>query len=306
MKILIIGKIPPPIGGVTVHIKRFIEHLERHNLTYILLNYSNILNYLKVFKSYDIAHIHVSNKKLRVMLLILLKLLRKNTIVTFHGKYNFINKWDRISLKLSTKNILLNDYSKNFADRHSKNNVLIGAFIPPSTLNNSLNIDTEKKLFEFRKKYRHIFCMNASNMAFDSEGNEIYQGTQIIDFFSKNPNLGLIFSDPSKNHLIKYNKIPSNIFFITEKHEFVDVFKYSNYLLRYTTTDGDSLSVKEALYFNLNVMASNCVERPEGVILLNNINDILIYINNTNQVVKKPTNNYNTIINLYKQVSKYE
>lgn len=42
----------------------------------------------------------------------------------------------------------------------------------------------------------------------------------------------------------------------------------SDCYIRFTATDGDSLAVREALYFNKKVIASNIVDRPEGVELV--------------------------------------
>ncbi|MCW3115835.1 MAG: hypothetical protein JWR18_4231, partial [Segetibacter sp.] len=39
--------------------------------------------------------------------------------------------------------------------------------------------------------------------------------------------------------------------------------------------DGDSLSVKEAIYLGLNVIATNVVDRPEGVFLVENNKEII-------------------------------
>lgn len=303
MKILIIGKIPPPIGGVTIHIKRFIEHLKKDNLNYILLDYSKKNNLLKLFRNYDLAHIHVSNKKLRFFLLLILMFLRKKTVVTFHGKYDFTNKWDRFSLRLSTKNLILNDYSKNRADKLSSNNKLIGAFIPPLRINESLDVHTINDIQKFIAKFSVIYCMNASNFVLDHEGNEIYMGTEIINFFKLHSELGLIFSDPSGSYSAAYDGFASNVLFVNTVHEFVDIFKYSDYLIRYTTTDGDSLSVKEALYFNLPVFASNCVERPESVIIIDKLSDVLTINHHRKTIyIKKPENSYSDIINVYKEI----
>ena len=46
---------------------------------------------------------------------------------------------------------------------------------------------------------------------------------------------------------------------------------HSDCLIRATTTDGDSLSVKEALYYKKKVIASNCVDRVPNVILYDNL-----------------------------------
>lgn len=300
MKVLIIGKIPPPIGGVTIHVQRLIEHLKNDKLNYKILNYSNLSNFIFLFSKYNIAHIHVSNKKLRLVLLLILKLLNKKAIVTYHGNYSFENIFDRISLKMSTVNFLLNKSTFTNSGTISKNNILIGAFIPPININNSLSDQLVFEIENFTKQYLNVYCTNASDLVYDSRGYEIYQGSEIIEFFKNHQEIGLIFSDPSGKHKEKYLGYSDNILFIDSSHQFVDIFRFANFMIRFTTTDGDSLSVKEALYYNLKVFASNCVERPEGVKIIDKIEEILDLSFETK--VSIPENNYFKILNTYKSL----
>jgi glycogen(starch) synthase len=45
------------------------------------------------------------------------------------------------------------------------------------------------------------------------------------------------------------------------------VIKRSSVFLRPTTSDGDSISLREALHFNVPVVASDAAPRPDGSIL---------------------------------------
>ena len=46
----------------------------------------------------------------------------------------------------------------------------------------------------------------------------------------------------------------------------------SDIIVRPTNTDGDSLTIREGLFLNKKVLASDVVKRPEGVILFKNRN----------------------------------
>ena len=88
--ILQFAKLPPPIGGVTIHVRRlFSSASKKKNVKMELLDYSNERNLktilTKVIKS-KIIHIHLSNKKLRVFITFLFKLIFKKSVITFHGK----------------------------------------------------------------------------------------------------------------------------------------------------------------------------------------------------------------------------
>ena len=58
---------------------------------------------------------------------------------------------------------------------------------------------------------------------------------------------------------------PPNFLIINFQHHFVPVLIQSNVYLRHTNTDGDSVTVREALYFNKICLSTNVVDRPEGV-----------------------------------------
>ena len=61
----------------------------------------------------------------------------------------------------------------------------------------------------------------------------------------------------------------------------IQILKQTECLIRFTTTDGDSISVREALFLNKSVIASNVVERPVGVTTVNlNKDDLSILIKN--------------------------
>ena len=97
---------------------------------------------------------------------------------------------------------------------------------------------------------------------------------------------------------------------INELHPFVEILKVSDCLIRNTTTDGDSLSIKEALYFGKKVLASNCVSRPEEVQLIKSSkvefikNDIMYCFSERNIIRKKSTlvNGGNQLIDLYNKL----
>lgn len=311
-KILLIAKLPPPIGGVTIHIQRFVKRLQAFdNIDLDILDYSRTKNIATIFnKIYraDIIHIHLSNKSIRFILVLILRVLQKKTIVTFHGKYNFENKYDRFVLKMASCSIVLNDYTLNNAMRYKEKNIkLIGAFIPPVEADIiPLDKNILIKIEECRTIYKNIYCANASNYVLDDKGDEIYMGTCLLNFFSNNSNNCLIFSDPTGNYKQYYSDnrilIPKNVIIIDMPHDFVNIIKLSNAFIRATTMDGDSLSVKEALYYGKPVYATDVVDRPEGVILFNDFEELSSKI----ESVKKSSYTNNVIDNTNEIVEVYE
>ena len=283
INILQFAKLPPPIGGVSIHVSRLISQTKvNQEFNMKVLDYSkekkifSIIN--KIFTS-KIIHVHLSNKKLRFFFAFLFKLMFKKVIITFHGKYDFENIFDKLSLKLSSACILLNDFSYSHAERIKKKGIYkIGAFIPP--LENEivpLKTVIREKLKYLNEKYQKVFCTNASSVAYDKKGREIYMGTEIIEYFQNKKKIALVFSCPSEEYFNflkeKFNSFSENIYFINEKHDFINIIRNTNALIRATTMDGDSLSVNEAIFCNKQVFATSIVDRPKGVILFSNFSD---------------------------------
>jgi len=54
---------------------------------------------------------------------------------------------------------------------------------------------------------------------------------------------------------------------LNENLSFVRLIEKSDIVLRPTNTDGDALTIREALYLNKTIIASDVVNRPSGTIL---------------------------------------
>ena len=313
IKILQFAVLPPPIGGVTMHVQRLTKRLENEdNIKTKIFDYSKNKNVIQLIKDIfwaDIIHIHLSNKKIRKKLISLLNFLNKKSLVTFHGKYDFSNPLDHASLKNCHAAIILNDTTYRFAKKIKIKNIYrIGAFLPPTDYS-ELPTSHIEKIKHFKKKYQKVFCTNASSYVRDENGKEIYMGSEILQFFQENPQWGLIFSDSSKTYFQYFEKenieIPDNVYIIEQAHDFVPVIKMSNGFIRSTTKDGDSLSVKEALFFNKPVYATDVVDRPEGCVVFHTLSELTELLNyqglSPNTEIK---DNYFDVLNIYKELLK--
>ena len=67
--------------------------------------------------------------------------------------------------------------------------------------------------------------------------------------------------------IIRESGLQDNFLLINENLSFVRLMEQSDIVLRPTNTDGDSLTVREALYLGKVVIASDVVNRPAGTIL---------------------------------------
>ncbi|MDE5421917.1 glycosyltransferase [Ancylomarina sp. DW003] len=272
-KVLIIGKIPPPIGGVTIHVKRLVSGLNDENIN---VDYFNLVNpsFVKLIISIaknKLVHCHSNNRHLLFFVSVLCKILSNKLIITIHGNVNSRGKWqslsEKLALKLCYKPLVLNDQSFELAMRLNHRTEVVSSFLPPSSKESELKDHITKNVLEFKKNFKVLFSTNASSYALSPDNKEIYGILDLIKIFKKREELGLIVSDPSGQYTAMCKDCPSNVLFISEPHPFYGILKLSDCFLRTTITDGDSLSVKEALDLGTAVIASDCVSRPLGVIL---------------------------------------
>ncbi|MDD2595639.1 MAG: glycosyltransferase [Bacteroidales bacterium] len=298
--ILIIGSSPGHIGGVGIHLSRLVENLrDLYNFDYVdesktrLPNYYNLrsfnlLKYLKKVLHADIVHIHSSTFFLRAFHIVICKLFfRKHIIVTIHhnpiveGKFG--NKVNTIVLPFCQKVIFVNKEGYNmFNLKKRKSRYLVfPAFIPPI-------IDKEKILPEGllewilnkKKENYSIISSNAWKLVI-SKGEDLYGIDMCIELMKalllKGEKCAFIFvlSNPKENvellNIYK-QKIKDyqlyDVFLIWEDSiSFVRLIQESDLIVRPTNTDGDALSIREALFLNKQIVASDVVDRPEGTII---------------------------------------
>ena len=271
---LIVGSIPSAgkIGGVTIHVGRLVDGLKEHNYPFIQFGYKEKapLHQLILFLKNKAAHLHVSNPILRVLYVFLGRLTRTKTILTIHGnlgRFNtFKNYMDRIAVTFCNVPVLINENSFSKALKWNRNAKLIPAFIPP---HNEPDIPSSIRdtLLAQKQSGRKIVITNAFARNFNDFGKEIYGIDFLIKYFSDKKEFALLISDPSGQYSSYYPSLPKNIFIITEQHSFYRLIQESDIVVRDTVTDGDSLSVKEALYAQKPMLASDVVERPCGTVL---------------------------------------
>lgn len=313
-RILIIGKIPPPAGGLGIHVIRLVGSLKNDSIPVKLhdLRKDNSISLFSNIRQNDICHVHISNSYYRFVLVLIIKMLFRKSVFTFHGnlgRYGFLKNFiDQMSFVLSDKGVIINKLSYDKVWFKNKCE-LIAAFIPPIYIK-PLSEEFQSDLILFRKNYDILCCTNANGLTYDKDGNEIYGIIDLVTLFSKTPKKGLIVSDASGAYVKHFDQneieIPTNVMLIEEQHDFVNVIKASDVFIRSTTTDGDSLSVKEALFYGKSTICSDCVDRPAGVILYetNNWDDLDKKINNVKGLKLNaiPQNGYLELAALYSKL----
>lgn len=249
-----------------------------------------IFKYLKESYPYKILHSHFGLEGM-IYLYTIKTILRKKIIISVHNSmvsqlYNSTHRINRFFLKkmLKSKNVFWTTVNKEAKEQlinlpikiHNSIQV-IPAYVPisqnkgcqlASEMQNYIN--SRDKILTF---YGHSFMMN--------KDTDIYGFETMIHAYSDllkktmNKNIGLIFciSDSSDKAKINYlyeiakkNEVYDLIFWqIGPIDNMVDLWKQTDAYVRPTSTDGDSVAIREVLETGGKVVASNVVNRPEGV-----------------------------------------
>ncbi|WP_195351044.1 hypothetical protein [Bacteroides nordii] len=168
---------------------------------------------------------------------------------------------------LSDYPIVINQNSYLKAFKINKKTLLMSAYIP-SMSNEKLSNNIVGMIEKMKSRYEFICISNAYNFSLGKDGEEIYGITELVTFFREENEYGFVLSDPSGEYSKRFIDVPDNIFIINKPHPFVEVLKYVDCYIRYTSTDGDSLSIHEAIDSGSFVIATDVVDRPTEVILV--------------------------------------
>lgn len=314
MSLLIIGKLPLPIGGVTIHVKRLLDLLRNEHISFSFYDLSKFtfLTFCKQIKKHDVVHLHSSSPFLHILFCLMCKWYMKESIITFHGDLGRFGKLknilELIAVHMVSYPIVLNQKSFIIARKYNSKVILMSAYIP-SIIDEKLDEQLQNKLANFRLAYNFIVSTNAYNFSLDNNNKEIYGITELINFFSQHNKYGLIVSDPSGNYKKRFPLLSSNILILDSPHPFYKVLDYVDCFIRYTSTDGDSLSIHESLEHGVTVIATDVVNRPKGVHLVRrgDIKELEFEIeslarNNNSSNRQKREYSGNCILSFYQQI----
>lgn len=271
-KILIIGRCPPPVGGVSNHVCRLKENLREANFESFALRDLNIHSKPSIICDIlrtKIIHLHISNPFLQLVFALVCRLLLKKSIITYHGAWgrykNAGNLAVGLSARFATIPIVQDKQSLAQAMKMNANSRQISTYLPSKVMQ-PLAPEVMNAVARLKEKRRIVFCTNAWKRVFDKYGKEIYGISEMARLFAENEDLALIISDPSGEYsrslADEFGKIPSNILMLDQPHDFRSVLVTADVFIRNTTTDGVSLSIFEARNLQIPVITSDRVSRP--------------------------------------------
>ncbi len=289
---------PPPYGGVSIHSLRLYHSLkDNFNIIFKDFNGKNnhsdeciykiqkpVLEIIKYIFKRD-RNIHLHSNRILVWAIMLFYPKSTSIILTLHnqklrGRLSFFKKQIVNLFLKKVKYILLNDFdfSKELIREYhlDKNKVVIvPAFIAPLSFESD---SIPKEINDFMNKHESIISSFAWKL-YKVDDKDVYGIDHIIDAFSllkkDIESVGLILIIPiieDEKHykfiidkINRYNLENCVLIYKRPIRNGFDVWRKSNVFIRATMTDIEGISIKEALYYNVPVVATNVVDRPLGV-----------------------------------------
>lgn len=313
--IAILGNYPPPLGGVSVHIKRVMhkfirqdnrvhhfDTLKRHSIGVYVLRLILFL----CAKKPDIVYYHTIDLNSRLiefrLLILLKKLIQFKLMVVEHNcrhLYDRSNEYKKEfnNLMRSVDHLVLIGYAteKSYQENHiimPESIAIEAAFLPPDTREEDAILSTyPEQLKSFIESHLFIITVNAFQLSL-LEQKDLYGIDQCIELLQKlnDKRAGLIIVLGSIGDINHYSQLKERIklyaledrcLWIVGQKELWPVLKRSHIFVRPTLSDAESVSVQEALYFNVPVIASDACLRPEQVLTFKtgNVEDFYAKIN---------------------------
>lgn len=298
--ILLIGPFPPPAGGISVHLQRLHKILSNsfpvdviddspvHKDGIFNIRSLNPFVYLNKIAKADLVFIHSGNKFFKKLHILFAKIAGKKIIITLHGygpkRNQPFKKSDEFFFNLAHKIIVVNETIPDRVTLPKEKTILKHAFLPPTLENEpALAKDISEWVFAAKQEGKTILCANASRL--DTHlGQDLYGLDLCIELVNRLKRRGLLVSMVFTVSNISVNKekfeeaktliqtlgIENEFLLINGVIPFVRLIEISDIVLRPTNTDGDALTIREAIYFGKPTIVSDVVKRPNEAILFKN------------------------------------
>lgn len=277
-----------------MHIRRLSRMYEKQGIAYQLLDESRLAKpgvrslrglspfaYLGLLRRSDLVHIHTSNRYLRLVHTIAARAMGTRVLQTVHGHdRRFLPRLClRAACWLAQERI---GVSEAVAREIGFPALVIPAFISPVYDTEEVPADVASWIEKRKQEEKTVLALNASRLT-KSDGVDVYGVDLLISAFMLPEMRGrcaavICISDIQRDsayfyHLqdsIRREGLQDHILLRPGEIEFSGVLKLSNLFVRPTSTDGDAVSIREALWLGVPTIASDVVSRPAGVIVFRN------------------------------------
>lgn len=308
--IAIVGHVPPPYGGISVHIGRLVDRLARAGFNYrlydtrrhsddklhIVPGQKNVAWFAKFLLTTPEQVIHIHSNRVSAILMAswFTRLRGRKLIVSMHSEQAM--RWyrkrpDSPGRKLLRRAILrvahvicVNVNISNWLGElgvPAECRSVIPAYLPPS--------ESEKDPALLSDEFRQFLAQHEPVIAthgwfgYFINGVHVYSFDQVIELIQRlskrYPKIGFYtlisgtYEDWHREEVFRKRKELGleDRWLIADGVSFaVALYARSDLFLRPTMTDGDSVTVRECISMGIPVIASDSVPRPEGCVLYPN------------------------------------
>lgn len=295
-KVNIIGPFPPPFGGISVHLKRIFDYINTENVQFYNTSINNFEQskslskfdlVLFLFKFNQLIHYHSSSINIRLVLAIC-SIFNPSIYLHAHGAsltdQLASSTWKSkiLSFFLGRMNIICSN-TEIYNYINSNNSVrslhLYDAFIPPLYDEHIYTTTLDKTELP---KSRYLISMTGWFTLYNNQDLYGYDIMLQALFRLRKNNIdvsvvasvnGIENEALYQDFLIERSRLNLNENFyliMDDLEELYPIILESDLFVRPTNTDGNAVSIKEALWFNTRVLASDSAPRPKEVITFEN------------------------------------
>jgi glycosyltransferase involved in cell wall biosynthesis len=290
LRLLVIGALPEPKGGVSMHVQRLAAEMSSRGLSVRIFDQARFKaerwrhRIKRVGQAWrdiqwcDCIHIHTSSPPVRLAQVMLARIMHRPVLVTIHSAAakGYSHYLSAAATALATEVIYVSD---QVAGRFKRAGSVIPAFLPPAPSEFGMSAPVQKWIDSQRSAGRKIAATNAYSLALHN-GEDLYGLDLLVEAFARESALAdvaclFMLSDAttradylnSKIDEIAARGLAERFWVCTTSESFVSVISDVDVVVRATNTDGDPLTIREALYLGVPVAASDSAARPDGCVV---------------------------------------
>lgn len=277
MKVGLVGHFPPATGGVSTYCIRRYQELSRSSnidrVDKISLGYLSLLSL--VYRRYDAYEIN-SLHPFVLATMYCFRVLSRSTLIDHNASRHYEGLLKRLILffvgrvkKVQIVNPSLAKFYPDYIDVH-----LFSPFIPPSLSDRCVILKKyERSVIEFMSS---DFIINPVGKYVKLRDGDLYGVRESLLLLENIPTLRMIITFGKEEiHSIPHSLSKSMESFekngrlkvVFSEHEVWPLIEKSKLCLRLTATDGDSVTVREALWLGVTTLASNVTIRPQNCLI---------------------------------------
>lgn len=290
---ILIGSFPPPLGGVSIYCSRRYELLRRSGENVRIVNtsfkFSSIfrLSYYSLrYRFSNVTYELNSSNIIMLLLIMFLGISKKTVFVDHNSSRRVINNnlsckvFHYLTSRFSKIKVVNSELKKNYRRDVQRKISTLSPFLPPSDLEMEVSknqlkpfltgiLNSEERNIVITSAWRPVNTLKEPDLYGILDCLAVYQ--QLIKKYPQYIFVLMIgeMAEDELSHRIRLLVVKlsrfKNFCFICGGLSQLALLPKTKLLLRLTKTDGDSVSVREAIYFGANVVCSNVVTRPANV-----------------------------------------